>query len=339
MTTKGCGRRDRGGNAVVRPRGADAAPGSRRRKFVRLILVRAAGLVLCIGACSCDGDRGRPATTQPADDSSSESNGTLAKGEPISKPVELFDENDDWPRADALLKLDDETDGVSAAVRLARLADVSPLILPRPLPAAYAARLKVVRLSEFGVWVLGWQDTTIEGALRGPIFFDAKESVTLAAEGLEEELLLMLLSDDGEVFPHLLLLPREVRFLTGSADTADLTNALVLTSPESVRFALGERDGYRYIKLVLMHEGECKEVAEYRWDPYDLSFKGPAIDKLPFPPGGKFELDLELSTGLIPEGGEIPEADPAEQPLPERPKKILRDWTLGPASWKRPVRV
>ena len=66
MTTKGRGRRDRDGNAVVRPRGTDAAAGRRRPQIVRLILVRAAGLVFCIVACSCDGGRKSPATRRGA---------------------------------------------------------------------------------------------------------------------------------------------------------------------------------------------------------------------------------------------------------------------------------
>lgn len=48
------------------------------------------------------------------------------------------------------------------------------------------------------------------------------------------------------------------------------------------------------------------EVARYRWDVYENSFAGPAADKLPDPPGGRFEMDLEASEALLPVGGELP---------------------------------
>jgi hypothetical protein len=67
------------------------------------------------------------------------------------------------------------------------------------------------------------------------------------------------------------------------------------------------------------------EVAMYRWDPDELAFLGPANDKLPDPPGGKFELDLKASRGLIPVGGDIPDAPqpPGAQP-PNKKKEFER---------------
>jgi hypothetical protein len=57
-------------------------------------------------------------------------------------------------------------------------------------------------------------------------------------------------------------------------------------------------------------------VARYTWDPYELTFMGPAADKLPDPPGSRFEIDLARSPVLIPVGGEIGEPDPIEEYVP-----------------------
>lgn len=59
------------------------------------------------------------------------------------------------------------------------------------------------------------------------------------------------------------------------------------------------------------------EVARYRWDVYEMSFAGPAADKLPDPPGGRFEMDLAASEALLPVGGELPPAmKNTEPPIP-----------------------
>lgn len=60
--------------------------------------------------------------------------------------------------------------------------------------------------------------------------------------------------------------------------------------------------------------GEPVEVAQYKWDAWELAFVGPLSDKLPDPPGGLFELDLEQSAALTPVGGVIPEPPPLEPP-------------------------
>ena len=56
------------------------------------------------------------------------------------------------------------------------------------------------------------------------------------------------------------------------------------------------------------------QVGRYNWDPYEIAFSGPQCDKLPDPPGGQYELDLEASLALIPVGGVIPE--PPDYDLP-----------------------
>jgi hypothetical protein len=60
------------------------------------------------------------------------------------------------------------------------------------------------------------------------------------------------------------------------------------------------------------------QVAQYRWDPYERMFFGPACDALPDPPGGTFELDIAASPLLQPVGGRIP-APPPIRPVPAPP--------------------
>jgi len=92
---------------------------------------------------------------------------------------------------------------------------------------------------------------------------------------------------------------------------------------------LRSESGYPYVALLWRgssaaedEEGkagsaEPVEVARYTWDPWELAFTGPLSDKLPDPPGGLFELELEQSEALIPVGGVIPEPPPIPPPGPK----------------------
>lgn len=219
-------------------------------------------------------------------------------------------ESADWSRAEALGRLADEKSGISAAVRLVRLAEACPLCVPQEITDATAARLRVVQLSDT-VWALGLADRRSERVLRAPVLIGADGEVTVVADGTEEEALTLHVSPDADVFPHLLISPWRVLL-------AEVPPRLALTlkSPDIVGFSRKEQEGYAYVGLMLHGEQGWVEVARYRWEPYELALAGPASDKLPDPPGGKFVLDMEASPLLIPEGGEIPEPDPIKQEPP-----------------------
>jgi hypothetical protein len=143
--------------------------------------------------------------------------------------------------------------------------------------------------------------------------------VTLPATGFEEEVAVLHVSDDSDVFPHLIVTPTRVLWV---AD--DVTSALVGKRLPHVAFSWVPNDGFPYIAMRLSGAvGESSELARYAWDPYEFAFMGPLADKLPDPPAGRFELDLEASKALVPVGGEIPEpeplAQPQDQPQPELP--------------------
>jgi hypothetical protein len=224
-----------------------------------------------------------------------------------------------WSREDALAKLNDEATRLSAAVRLVRLADVSPLCLPDPLPIKIARRLRVVALSE-ARWAVGL-GVSQDRRLASPVLIDSAGEVTLPVEGLEEEVALLCCAEDAALFPHLLLLPGQVFIL---AD--ELQSALAAKSPRGLRLDLQFEGDYPYVALLWRPpppstnetpapaRGSPVELARYNWDPYELAFAGPLCDQLPDPPGGLFELDLELSEALVPVGGVLPELPEIETP-------------------------
>ncbi|MGE0479334.1 MAG: hypothetical protein AB7Q17_02560 [Phycisphaerae bacterium] len=226
----------------------------------------------------------------------------------LAPPVDpIVAESSTWTREDAAAKLADDKLAVSAAVRLVRLSSVGHDEWPDPLPIETTLRLRVVRLSDelFGVGAI------VDGreATLGPPL------ALLSAAGEREKLpwteraWTLHVSHDADIFPHLLVSPRRVVNLA-NRDKA----ALVLKRPEGPFFSLRFREGYPYLALCLRPGADVVELAEYRWDPYELLFAGPAIDKLPDPPGGKYELDLKLSSGLTPLGGEVPPPRSLEKP-------------------------
>ncbi len=224
----------------------------------------------------------------------------------------------EWGRAEACDKLGDEKLGVAAAVRLVWLAGLQPLCAPRELAEAQFKRLRLVRLSP-GQFALGLMERQVGRGLRAAVLVAVDGTVTPLVEGVEEELVGLHVSSDAEVFPHVATLPERV-LLVGE----EVTTALALRGEAPVRFELRRQGSRSYVALVLVEN--AKEVARYRWDPYEAAFLGPAADKLPDPPGGRFELDLSESRHLVPQGGEIPEPEenfefppPPERPVPATP--------------------
>ncbi len=270
-------------------------------------------------AGSCSRSAGPPTKTAPP--ASSRPAGPPA---PVTTgpAVRLLPEAQSWSREEALAHLADESARLSAAVRLVRLSEAQPLVLPDPLPPANLGRLRVVKLSEV-FWVLGW-DTGDAWRLAAPILIDRAGAVSIPTDAAEEEASVLCISRDADLFPHLLLTPKRV-LLVGD----EIVTMLVGKALRGCRFAVRQEDGYWYLALVLprssipasqpasappgapsVSDARVVEVARYEWDPYEEAFSGPALDQLPDPPGGDFELDVEASEGLVPVGGDLPQPPP-----------------------------
>lgn len=222
----------------------------------------------------------------------------------------ILPESHAWTREQAVERLNDEKTALSAAVRLARLADIRWPTLPEPLPAATAAKLRVLRVSETQ-YVLGLGSDQHERAVRVPLLIETGGTVVPLSE--PEDYLVFYVSRDVEIFPHLLI---GAGFVTNFAQRD--RPAIMLKTGAGLRFELRTQNDYPYVGLMCPQATPPAEVARYAWDPYEHTFAGPAIDKLPHPPGGKFEMDLEQSTGLQPVGGEIPEPTPNTPPPGEK---------------------
>jgi hypothetical protein len=192
--------------------------------------------------------------------------------------------------------------------------------------------LKLRRLNEH-FWVLGVSMPGHERRLRAPVLLNAAGEVLTPLEGMEEELSVLRVSDDADVYPHLLLTPRRV-FLVKEA----LEPALMVKLRDGLGFELRVEDEIPYVGVMWSGVAPTSrpadtqpansstersgpvEVGRYAWEPYELTFVGPAANTLPDPPGGTFEIVLGASPLLIPMGGVIPEPDMREQqPPPRRP--------------------
>lgn len=234
----------------------------------------------------------------------------------------------------------DDSTRLSAALRLIRLADIHASAVPDPLPDRAAAGLRVENVHGGG-WVLG-RGGLEQDRLASPILIDAGGGVTLPVEGAEEEVSQFVPSDDAAVFPDLVLTPTRVLIVDNPVRTVlvakdlggaridvqhqDETPLIVLlftppattapaSAPASAPFSAPSSDSSAPTSAPA---NAPVVVARYYWDQIELAFVGPASDRLPDPPGGFFELDLELSTGLVPVGGELKPIEPA--PDSPRPK-------------------
>jgi hypothetical protein len=277
-----------------------------------------------VAGCGSKDDSDQPATTRPTAD-------TQPTEQPRQQSV-ILPQSQSWSCEEALAKLDDESAAVSAAVRLVRLSAAAPLGVPDPLPARIATRLRVLRLSD-ALWALGWSVAGHENRLRSAVLIGSAGEVELPVSGTEEEFSLLYVSDDVDVFPHLLITPLRVLIVA-----APVQPAIMAKSLGDSRFAMRHERGFPYVALVCSGAAEAEgdqeppaepvEVARYAWDPYEMSFMGPAADKLPDPPGGRFEIDLKQSPALVPVGGEIAKPDPVEEYIP--PEERERDGELPP---------
>ena len=152
-----------------------------------------------LAAAGCQRDEQQHTQTQPA---------------PPAKAVQpkltvIAPESAEWSREEAVLLLPDEALGVSAAVRLVRLAEASPLCVPADLTDATARRLRLVPLAD-DLWALGLRARRNERVLHTPLLIGQGGAVYVVADGTEEEALLLHISANAEIFPHLLTSPERI---------------------------------------------------------------------------------------------------------------------------------
>lgn len=234
-----------------------------------------------------------------------------------------------WSRAEAVARLADADAAVLAAIRLVQLAEVDAACVPSRVTPAAVGALRVVPLPGQR-WALGLADRRDSRRVRLPVLIAADGAAQVPLGALVEELAVLVVSDDSERFPDLLILPDRVLILDAGAQ---LVPALVLASDSPVRFDAANQEGIARVVLVAPGEQGEVVVATYDWSVYELTFMGPAADDLPEPPGGSFELDLKASRRLEPQGGRMP--PPREnRPPPGEVEELLpglEGWqTLGP---------
>lgn len=259
--------------------------------------IRRAGVITALGATAIAGCE-RAANHSPA-------------SAPVAPPSNAHPISAGWSRAEAAGKLADESEGLAAALRLVELAELDAALLRDPVPA------QLRRISD-DLWAIGVAEDS--NLLRAPLFIHADGEVTAPIEFADPNTLRLYVSSDAEVFPHLLLLPELVRLVSGG-ERSPL--AIVLLPEQPVALALRHERGFPYISVVLIATQD--EVAFYRWDPFERDFMGPAADKLPDPPGGRWAADLSACLRLIPVGGELAEPETRPALPPQRPPVIDDD--------------
>jgi hypothetical protein len=222
-----------------------------------------------------------------------------------------------WDVGEAVRHLNDEQFGSAAAWRLMNLADSEAGCRGGSQDDRWHYRLDVVPIDEH-VWAAGLSDRPGSRLIACPVLIHRDGRVTRLLSGIEEELAVMYVSEDTDVFPHLLVLPHRVLIITGGQTGAAAwapQAAFEMRKWSGVQLVKADHNGFPYVSLRYRIDGALQEACRYVWDPYDLRFTGPAADRLPEPPGGRFEVDLRFSPRLNPVGGEIPDAEP----LPDRP--------------------
>lgn len=297
------------GTAVRRP---PPKPSTTSLPRARLPYLTLSGLLLCIAAVGgCSGEDKPPA--KPPENSNRTTATPPAKtvaADPTPAPP-LLPESHTWTREQAAERLADDNAALSAAVRLLELSDWKFEDPEAAWTHERVAAMRVMPIAE-DKFVFGRSDPANEHLLIDAVFIHS-DGTTESLPGETSSAMRVYASPDRDLFPSLLLSGRQVRLIS------DLSNeALLVESPESVAFDLRVRDELANIVLVFERDGVRSDVARYRWDPYELTFIGPASDKLPDPPGGKFQLDLRRSTALTPMGGEIPPPPENQTPPPEK---------------------
>lgn len=261
-----------------------------------------AAMLAALAGCEADTpkDGAKSPSTQPAD------------VRPADRPAKLAAGWDTWDVFSAVQRLDDEVAGVSAAVRLVRLAEVESMAAPEPLSAGAYARLALQKLGP-DLWVLGMRDRA--NNLRAPLLIDAAGDVRLAVDGPDEELAVFCAADEAYSFPHVVLTPTRVILVEEPP-----REAIVLSQVSGLRFQVEREDGAPVLVLAPTDgpQGGERSPARYTWDAFESTFMGPATTT--FPDGRYFSIDLSTSRALIPVGGQIKAALPIESPPVETPR-------------------
>ncbi len=306
---------------------------------------------LCyLALCGCDSDN--PTANTP-DEQTADIPAAVESDKPLAEPRHPIDEEShDWSLEEALANLEEPDLGLSAAVRLVRLADVHVPMLPDPLPMEAARKLRLIALSD-SAYALGVRDDDNERLVRTPLLIDLEGNVSEPGDEDEDESYVLYVSRDGQVFPHLLVGRTTVLNAASPGD-----EQVRLKTTDSMHFEVRQENGVDYLSLIHDANGEVGEelpdgdeaapladdppaaetptsapttnsaarpavsegpieAARYQWDPFESMFMGPAADKLPPPLKGRFELDLESSSWLQPVGGEIGEPDDISPPREE----------------------
>lgn len=223
-----------------------------------------------------------------------------------------------WSAEIAIERLATEATRLSAAARLVQLEEPDTVCAALIGTSQGTAALRVLELGD-GAYALGVGVAGSDARLQSPVVIFEDGRVRPVATGAEEEVAVLVVSQDELRFPHVVLLLDRLRVVTD-----DVHDAIQAESLPGVVFDVRQRRGAAILAIV-PGRGSAEErrrvLVEYRWDALEEAFRGPAADKLPDPPGGRFELDLKRSPLLLPVGGEI--AEPIRQPAapePERPK-------------------
>ncbi|MCA9244663.1 MAG: hypothetical protein KDA32_11940 [Phycisphaerales bacterium] len=229
----------------------------------------------------------------------------------------LLVESQGWDTVTALMKLLNEDTRLSAAVRLARLSEVKPACLPDPIPDSLLSKLTVEPLSDL-YWAIGLPTDGSTARLRCPVLIEMDGTVIEPADGAEAETALLYAPTEAG-FPSVIITPHRLLLISERVYAAAVGKDFA-----PLRFEMREKDGIRYVALVLPLDDarqqqpdatEAVEVAQYRWDAYERLFVGPISASYPEPYNGRFEMDLELSEALLPKGGDL-EVEPLENKPP-----------------------
>lgn len=279
----------------------------------RFAVVGVAGvLALGLGGCSA-----RPAGDQKS-------------GQPQSAPAPTaLEASAAWTRDEALARLraakDDAAVAVAATVRLVRIAGLHAACVPDPLPRELAARLAVVEPYP-GNWILGVRQfepdgiiakaDVVDGGTRvvtlwAPVRINEDGDAQRLADGFAHEVSRAYVSEDAQLFPHVVVTPSAVAMLTD----VGLQDGLTGDELHGAAFVLGRRDGFVVATLVLPGSrdedaGGWPVVAEYRWDFYEQMFLGPAAVALSSSSEPIARLALDESPKLVPVGGVLAKPKP-----------------------------
>lgn len=262
-------------------------------------------LALLAGAGGCDTNA---STRTPP-------NSNTSQHKPLSSPVQS-----EWGAAFAGAQLEDPRYALLAALRIVELTEPEALCA---VPHADSTQMRETRLLPLndGWYAFGLACPADARCIHAPVLVCADGVARPISSGAEEECSTLHVSDDADVFPHLVILPHRVVLLAG----AEPQTAIELLTRHGLRFMLTRRNGVPYVAL--RSTASPREVAAYVWDPYELQFTGPAKDTIPDTLLDRFfELDLKESRRLIPRGGQISQPEiqqpPPAQSQPRPPREL-----------------